>query len=252
MPDQPTVLVVVSHYAARPAAALGRLLDSTTTFPAGTPHDTRVVVNRDGGEVVELPPRHRGVEVTYRPNAGYNIGAWEAGWRTGPPYHSYLFLQDECQIVQSDWVGAFARKAAEPGIGLVGECFNPDWDAPWDALVDRFRGDSPPGHTPGGRVQCYLDYFHRLRIPPGGRGDHLQSLVLFATRAVLDGIGGFPACEGYGEAIAAEIGMSKRVQAAGLALARVGPEPFFYVEHPQWVHRRPRPAGAHPPQDVAG
>ncbi len=246
MPARPPAPVGVSHYAARPPAPLVGLLDAMAAFPAGVPYDIRVVVNRDGAEVLTLPERHRGVEVAYRPNAGYNIGAWEAGWRAGPDYDAYLFVQDECRVVQSDWVGAFVRRAAGPGVGLVGECLSPDWDAPWGDLADRFRGHRPPGHS-ADRVDCYLGCLRRWGIPPGERGDHLQTLALFATRAVLGRVGGFPQGADYGEAIAAEIGTSKRVRAAGLGAVEVGPEPFFYLEHPQWLHRRPpltpRPGG---------
>ncbi len=235
------VLVVVAHYAARPAGPLVRLLDSMTARPAGCDYAVRVVVNRDGAETLTLPERHRGVEVLYRPNTGYNIGAWEAGWRTGPAHDGYLFVQDECVVVRAGWAAAFARACRE-GVGLVGECLSPDWDAPWAVLAERFRGHELREHTIDGkkaeRVDCYLDFFRRRGIPPGERGDHLQSLVLYAPRAVLERVGGFPEGATYGEAIAAEIGVSKKVQAAGLALAQVGPEPFAFVEHPQWLHRR--------------
>lgn len=236
-----SVLVVVSYYAGRPIQPLIQLLDSMTKFPAGANYSVRVIVNRDGEEPITLPERHRSVEVQYRLNAGYNIGAWEAGWRAAPPHDAYLFVQDECRVIRADWVGAFLH-AQQAGVGLVGECESPDWDAPWDVLATRFRGQVFKEHSidgqPAERVDCYLDFFRRQGIPPGSRGDHLQSLVLFATRANLELVGGFPQGRDYGEAIAAEIGMSKKTQAAGLRLACVGPKPFHFIEHPQWLHRR--------------
>ena len=241
---RPPILVVVSHYAARPVDPLVRLLDSMAAHPAGCAYAVRVVVNRDGAEALNMPERHRGVEVLYRPNVGYNIGTWEAGWRAVPAYPGYLFVQDECVVVRAGWAAAFARAAGAPGVGLVGECLSPDWDAPWGVLAERFRGHELKEHTINGRkaerVACYLDFFRRRGIPPGERGDHLQSLVLYVPRAVLERVAGFPEGDSYGEAIAAEIGMSKKVQAAGLALAQVGSDPFTYVEHPQWLHRRVR------------
>lgn len=239
------VLVVVAHYAERPLDPLVHLLDSMARFPAGAAYEVRVVVNRDLADEICLPERHGGVEVIYRPNAGYNIGAWEAGWRRGPEYGGYLFLQGECQVVRAEWIAAFSAAAAGPGVGLVGECLSPDWDAPWDELAERFRGQTLPEHTvegrPTDRVDCYRDFFRRRGISPGVRGDHLQSLILFARRAVLERVGGFPQCGGYGEAIAAEIGTSKKVQAAGLTVRQIEVEPFAYIEHPQWLHRRGRP-----------
>jgi hypothetical protein len=226
-----TILVIVSYYAGRSLEPLVRLLDSMNTFPAGCAFAVRVVVNRNGEETIALPDRHGGVEILYRSNSGYNIAAWEFGWRASPTTEAYLFLQDDCRVVQSNWIVAFLG-LANAGVGLVGECLSPDWDATWADLVTRYRGHMLPEHTldgqPAERVECYFDYFRRHGIAPGSRGDHLQSLVLFARRAVL-------------EAIGAEIGVSKRVQAQGLAIAEVGPEPFFYIEHPQWLHRRPRP-----------
>lgn len=240
--DRPTTLVVISHYAGRSTAQLVRLLDSMADMPAGRSYALRVVVNCDNFETIELPERHRDADVLYRTNAGYNIGAWESGWRTAPIYSSYLFLQDECRVVRVGWLEAFARAAAVPGVGLVGECLSLAWDAPWDVLADRFRGHVLPEHgrerEPTERVEFYLSFFLRNNIPPGTKGDHLQSLVLFANRSVLEQVGGFPESTGYGEAIAAEIGVCKKVQAAGLTLAQVAQEPFEYIEHPQWAHRR--------------
>jgi len=242
--ERTPTLVVISHYATRPVEPLVQLLASMNRFPAGAPYAVRVVVNRDGTESIDLPSRHRVVEVMYRANAGYNIGAWEAGWRAAPAYDGYLFVQDECRAVRADWVGAFVRAAAESGVGLVGECLSPDWDAPWEVLAERFRGHALREHTINGRaaerVDCYLDFFRRNGIPPGRRGDHLQSLVLFATRSVLEQVGGFPEGRAYGEAIASEIGISKKVQAAGLSLVQVGRDAFTHLEHPQWLHRRTR------------
>jgi hypothetical protein len=236
------VLVVVCHYNARPPRMLVNLLDQARAVPAGHPFRVRVVVNLANPTRLLLPPRCRDAEVVYRDNAGFNIGAWEHGWRLGPPHAGYLFLQEECRIVREGWVEAFARRASEPSIGLVGECLSPTWDAPWDELARRFAGESLPGHhvagRPADRVPCYLDFLRREGIPQGLRGDHLQSLVLFATREVLEAAGGFPVGRSYGEAIAAEIGISKKVQALGLRIAEVGPVPFSYIEHPQWLHRR--------------
>ena len=201
-----------------------------------------MVVIRDGAETIEPPDGHRGVEVLYRANVGYNIGAWETGWRAGPTHDAYLFVQHECQVVRTDWIAAFVRAAARPGVGLIGECLSPNWDHSWDDLAEQFRGHTLREHTisgrPAERVDCYLDFFRRHGIAPGERGDHLQSLILFATHSVLQRVGGFPAGDGCGEAIAAEIGFSKKVQAAGMSLAQPGRQAFTYIEHPQWLHRR--------------
>jgi GT2 family glycosyltransferase/tetratricopeptide (TPR) repeat protein/2-polyprenyl-3-methyl-5-hydroxy-6-metoxy-1,4-benzoquinol methylase len=237
-----TVLVVVAHYDARPMGPLVALLDAMNATPAGWPFRVRVVANQDSAKPLELPERHRAIDVCYRENTGFNLGAWDAGWRKDPPHSAYLFLQDECRVVRADWVPAFVRKAAEAGVGLVGECLSPLWDATWEELEQEFRGQQLPDHLvdgqPADRLSCYRDYFRRQGIPPGPRGDHLQSLILFARREVLQAIDGFPLGRNHGEAIAAEIGISKKVQALGLRICEVGAEPFAYIEHPQWLHRR--------------
>jgi hypothetical protein len=238
--DSETVLVVVSHYNARPPEQLVALLDGMFTIPSEWPFAVRVVVNQASPQRLVLPDRLASVGVCYRENSGYNIGAWDAGWRQLPPYPSYLFVQEECRIVRPGWVSAFVRKADH--LGLVGECLSPDWDAPWDHLAEWLRGQRMPDHwtegEPADRVACYQHFLRTQGIPPGPKGDHLQSLVLSARREVLEAIQGFPQGRNYGEAIAAEIGISKKVQALGLRIGEVGPEPFFYIEHPQWLHRR--------------
>jgi glycosyltransferase involved in cell wall biosynthesis len=243
-PEVPPVLVVIAHNAARPTDPLVALLDSMAEHSAGRRYEVLLVVNRDGAETVDLPLRHSFIDLLYRVNTGYEIGAWEAGWRAGPVFGGYLFLQSECRVVRAGWLTAFARVASALEVGLVGECLSPDWDAPWPVLAERFRGQQrSDGSTFGGRsaerVEYYLHVLGQQGIPPGERGDHLQSLVLYATRTVLERIGGFPSVAGKDEAVAAEIGISKKVQAVGLTLAQVDRLPFEYVEHSQWLHRRP-------------
>ncbi|MCZ2344470.1 MAG: hypothetical protein LC104_22140 [Bacteroidales bacterium] len=241
-PDPERVLVVVSYSAGRPIEPLRQLLSDMAEYPAGHPVDIRVVVN---GKVSQTPACSRlpaGVDVLERAHGEHTPGAWEEGWRTPPHYTGYLFLQDDCRIVQSDWVGGFVRVAHRPGVGLVGECRSPNWDAAWPVLVERFRGEIWPEHVLDGqpleRVAFYREHLRRSRIPEGIGGDHLQALILYARRAILERVGGFPMGDSSGETVAAEIGLSKRIQAAGLALTEVGPEPFFYIEHSQWLHRR--------------
>ncbi|MEM7202030.1 MAG: hypothetical protein AAF628_17310 [Planctomycetota bacterium] len=237
---QGQVLVIVSHYDARPAQPLVDLLDGLRRVPAGWPFAVRVVVNQAGERPTDAAALS-GCEVLHRPNAGYNLGAWEHGWRATPAYGAYLFLQDECTVRRPGWLGALVRAAAEPGVGLVGERISPPWDAAWSVLERRFRGHMLPEHEidgrPAERLACYRDFFARHGIDAGQRGDHLQSLVWFARREVLAAIGGFPPARNYGEAIAAEIGTSKLVQAHGWSIRQAAERPFHWFSHPQWEER---------------
>ena len=54
--------------------------------------------------------------------------------------------------------------------------------------------------------------------------------------AILEAVNGFIIGTSYHEAVAAEIAMSKKIQALGLRIKQVGLLPFTCVEHAQWVH----------------
>jgi hypothetical protein len=231
-------LVVVSYYDRREAQPLRRLLDSLGDLDAGLAYDTCVVANRDTEGALGLPLAP-GVRILERENSGMNIGAWDHGWRACPGYRGYLFLQYECYAVRPGWLAAFASAAQGEGVGLVGESFNTRWQHGWDDLRSMWSSHRMPGHDiqgkPANRVDVYLDFFRRNAIPPGTDGGHLRSLVWFATREVLERIGGFPIGSSYGECIAAEIGVSKRVQALGLRTVQVAAAPFHYLRHREWV-----------------
>jgi hypothetical protein len=234
-------LVVVSFYDARPLAELQPLLDDLATVPAGAAFEVLVVVNQTLAEPVRIDADLPGFRVLHRPNRGFNIGAWDHGWRASPGRDAYVFLQHECRLRRPSWLRPFLRRLRLPGVGLVGERENPTWDAPWAELERRFAGHTLPQHAVDGvaapRLETYRRFWARHGVPLGERGDHLQTLVLAASGATLTRCGGFLEGRDYGEAIAAEIAVSKRIQALGLGIEIVGPEPFTYVEHPQWRER---------------
>jgi len=94
--------VVVSYYDARPDAELHRLLRQIRDSEFDLRH-VLVVVNSVGSAALELADGLGLVETVYRRNAGFNMGAWDFGWRARPHYRNYLFLQDECTVVRPDW-----------------------------------------------------------------------------------------------------------------------------------------------------
>src|SRR5438552_9442241 len=105
-PIEGPVLVVISHYNARPVNDVLALLDSMHSVPSGWPFHVRIVVNQETPTSLILPARPWRFEVLYRENRGYNIGAWDFGWRVSPYYDAYLFLQEECQVVREGWIKA--------------------------------------------------------------------------------------------------------------------------------------------------
>lgn len=233
-------LVVISHYNRWPVDQLVALLDQTVTVPAGMPFDTCIVVNQAEPEQLVLPERHRHVPVLHRENTGYNIGAWDLGWRSNPQYECYLFLQEECQIVRPNWLAALHRVAMRPSVGVVGESMH--WHGlTWERLGWIYR-DAPFAEQVDGKTVSYpvgvRAGLTAAGLPEGRTGAHLQSLVLCMRRSVLEAIGGFTIGRTYGEAVLAEVSVSKRVEALGLQAREVGPGSFRYILHPQWRRRQ--------------
>jgi hypothetical protein len=208
-------------------------------FDPGLPCAVCLVVNRDTHGRLDLKLSWPGLTIVQRKNSGMNIGAWEHGWRAFPSYDAYLFLQDECYAVRPGWLAAFEAKASEPGVGLVGEYFNEKWRLPWHELKTRWADREMSGHLirrePANRVDVYLNFLMRNRLPTGANAGHMRSLVWYVKRSVLEQIGGFPMGRNYGECIAAEIGVSKQVEALGLEAVQVADEPFSYLRHSDWV-----------------
>src|SRR5262245_54711626 len=96
---------------------------------AGAPF--RLIVVCNGGDV---KPLRLGSEfdslqplVLNRENSGFNIGAWEHGWRSAKEAEYFLFLQYECFVKAPGWVSEFEyRMDHDAGIGLLGESLT--WD----------------------------------------------------------------------------------------------------------------------------
>lgn len=239
------IKVIISFYNARSPHNLIRLLDALAATPAGSQFSTKVVVNRAVDTDLVLPARHRHIPITYRENIGYNIGAWDAGWRDEPHDNYFLFLQDECQLVKTNWAQEFLNRFRHGSEGLLGEKLSErkKWDAPWSVIRERYAGHRLPDHwigTPDNevdRLECYFDFWRRYNIELGAKADHVHSLVLFTSREVLERIDGFNIGRSYGEAIASEIAISKKVQASGWKIGLVGKAPFTYFKHPQWSDR---------------
>lgn len=237
-------LVVISFYDRRSLAPLEALLDSLDEHPAGAPHQRVICVNAGGGPALPARVVQRVYGILVRDNDGMNIGAWDAGWRRWPGRPTYVFVQDECRAVACGWLSAYLSALDAPGVGLVGECLNPSWDAPWAALREGPGRSLLPEHSldgrPANRVDVYLAAMARFGIEPGPTGRHLRSLVWATTGSVLQRIGGFPHGRDYGECIGAEIGVSRAVEACGLSIAQVARTPFHFFRHREWN------------QDVAG
>lgn len=238
MNKKKSVLVVVSYYDRRPLHNLLQLLASMEKHDALERFSVCVVVNRTSERTIALPSTPFPCRVLYRKNFGMNIGAWDYGWRTNPGHFAYLFLQDECYVVQEEWLRAFRDKLLESRFGLLAESMNSAWDRPWPELRHEQENIILPEHEIEGktinRVDFYLNFLRKYSIPPGNTGQHARSLVWFLKGHTLRKIDGFPNGTSYGECIAAEIAVSKKVRSVGLQVGQVDGQPFRYIRHMEW------------------
>lgn len=241
MTMSPSHCVVVSHWVGHNLRVTRRLLRDMQRRPAGRPFDLVIVCNGGGLRAEDLPSPPEGVtlRIVNRENQGYNIGAWDAGWRAALGYDYYLFLQDECRIRRVGWLIAFeTRHRALGPPALLGEGLM--WpDMTWDEVIASARRDlKRPGTGQGAEtpVEMYRHLLAEMGIPEGPVATHLQSLVLFSDGVLLSRMDGFPNRSAYREAVACEIGISRKAAALGAQVARVDPEAnFSLIAHPEWV-----------------
>jgi hypothetical protein len=233
-----SALVVISHYNAWSPDQLVILLDQLRSVPSGYPFRCLVVVNQAVDRPLELPPEYADVPILHRENTGYNIGAWDHGWRTADRADYYLFLQEECKILRPDWLGSFIRRLERPGVGLVGESMAYR-GLSWGRLdyfkrFDFYAGSR--GEPVLGEMQGIRRFLVSKGVDIGPTGEHLQALILATRRDVLEAIDGFLIGNSKGDAIACEVGISRAVASKGWKLEQLGFLPFRYVDHAQWAH----------------
>lgn len=237
--------MIISYWVSTSPRFLRRLLAQISRTLQGKAIPVIIVCNGGDIQPFRLPPRSTPDNslLVMRENSGFNLGAWEFGWRSVEA-RNYLFLQDDCFIKDRAWHLAFVSKfEAEPELGLLGERINPNWTKTWEELkrsglnevVHRYDYEKQFPLVPN--VDNYLDFMRSLNIPCGDRGTHLQSLVLFTSRHILLEVGGFPLPDNAskGRAVAAEIAISKRIEAKRYKIDTVGPRPFTYVGHREWI-----------------
>lgn len=244
-------LLAVSFYDRRPIEPLLDFLDSLDRHPAGAAYERMLCINATGAPPVPTVVRDRFDDVFERPNAGMNIGAWDAAWRRWPGRDAYVFVQDECYVVRDGWLPSALGAVTAHGIGMAGESLNAAWNRPWSELRTTVGENVLPEHfidgQPANRVDVYLHHMRRYGIEPGDSGRHLRSLVWVLRGEVLERIGGFPSGANYGECIAAEIGVSRAVESLGLELRELGPLPFHVFRHREWNQDRPGGPFSHKP-----
>jgi len=230
--------VVVSTWVGNPPDYLRRLCSSMRKQPAGV--DYRLFLSANGLDY-EIPPDLKGLfhRVFIRENRGFNLGAWDHAWRHLPDHDFFLFLQDDCRVIRRRWLQAFLERFHQlPRCGLLGENLNRNWDREWSALLSSRSERSDRGCTSPSpvsrRARFYRETLERWRIPPGRTARHLTAVVHFTSRAVLEEVGGYDLADNYEEAIAAEIAISRKIEASGHAIAQVGARRHSRIAHREW------------------
>ncbi|OUL36823.1 hypothetical protein BV372_05500 [Nostoc sp. T09] len=237
--------VVISYWVGSSPKFLYKLIDQIVNIKDELSFPIVLVCNGGTDIFFSLPRKFKkyNIEIVNRPNSGFNIAAWEEGWRSIEA-KNYLFIQDDCFILDDNWYSGFIdRFHSDPTLGLLGERTNPNWDKAWSELKQSYFNqvvhyyDVASGFDLFPNVDNYLDYLKTHNIPCGEKADHLQSLVLFTTRDVLLEIDGFPLPDNdtKGRAVAAEIAISKKIQSRGYRIDIVGKHPFTYIGHREWT-----------------
>lgn len=217
---------------------IGELLKSMQEYDAGVPYDLYLCAN---GEDYKIPEDLMSAftNVFVRENRGYNIGAWDHAWRMLTEYKYYLLMQDDCFIKKKGWLLDFFRCFnSTKDCGLVGECLNKVWNHSWLELTGNTGGGLSKANIDESlmrRARNYLNLLQRWGIPAGETARHLTSVVHFTSRAILEKVDGYNKATTYEEAIAAEIGFSKKIEARGYKLIQIGRYRHSRIGHREWL-----------------
>lgn len=238
-PSSP-LAVVVSTWVGNPDDYLSTLLTTMDRHPAGAAHDLYVVAN---GTDYRLPDNAQAKvrELFVRENRGYNLAAWDHAWHQLLGHEHFLFLQDDCFIRRAGWLADMRACFERPGTGLVGENLIHSWDRPWSELFVESPRCGRWGRVNAAMVKRARRYHGLLEswgVPAGETARHLTTVVHYTSRQVLEDVGGYRHVTEYEEAIAAEIGFSRMVEACGYRIRQVGRTSHSRIGHREW-----RPGG---------
>jgi hypothetical protein len=214
--------VVVSYYDGRPTNDLFRLLRQLRDIDAGANFNLKVIINSDSGLPLSIAEDLVGTSLEMRQNTGFNIGAWQYGWQRNPGFRFYIFLQDECEIVKSNWLLEYKKLLSKKGVGLVGESLLTwrNWAVFRELWPEAYR-------------EC-VQIASRSSIILGKSPAHIQTLALGVTGECLTATQGFLLGDGKIKAIATEIMFSRRCIQNNFMVKQSAWRPFEYINHPQW------------------
>jgi hypothetical protein len=230
------VAVVISTWTGNPPGYLIELCRSLGEYAAGASYDLFLCANGlEYSPPDELIPSFNAIFI--RENTGYNLGAWNHAWRQLPHYDRFLFLQDDCVIRRHRWLKDYIKCFESiPKCGLVGETLQRGWGKPWSVLCDPTpmdRKDREPVKR-AAQVSFIRDTLAQWGIPKGPTGLHITTVVQFTSRAVLEEVGGYDIGLTKEQAIAAEVGFSRKIEAQGYKLAQIGWRRHGRIGHREW------------------
>lgn len=214
--------VVVSFYDERPSDELVRLLRQLRDTNAGAEFTLCIVVNSVRSVNLQLPADLSPTRILYRKNSGFNIGAWDHGWKENPGFSYYIFLQDECEIINAGWLSRYKHLLSRDRVGLVGESLLlwPSWS--------RIKREWPQTYE-----ECVsLSNLHNIEL--GISSSHVQTLALGVSAACLEATSGFLVADNKVSAIATEIMFSRHCLCRGFKIAQSAWRPFEFFSHSQW------------------
>jgi hypothetical protein len=205
-------------------------------YAAGTNYDLFLSANgleySPPAEVMSLFKK-----IFVRENTGWNLGAWNYAWQQLPDYDRFLFLQDDCVVRKHRWLSSFiacfdkTRKC-----GLVGEKLQSHWGKLWETMCNPTpinRKDRDPVKR-AAWVAFVRDMMAQWGIPEGSTGLHITTVVQFTSRAILEEVGGYNIGLTKEQAIAAEVGFSRKIEAKGYKLVQIGLRRHSRIGHRQW------------------
>ena len=231
MPKYKT-LITISHYHKRNKNHLNNLVSSLKSYRS----DLYIIINNENTDT-EKKSTFKKIDTLIRPNIGMNIGSWNASYLNKPNFDFYIFLQDECVILNHDFVKKYIFELSKDNVGMTGESINFKWNKKWENIAsselnylvgyDRLK-------RPIYRVQYYLSLMKKWGIEYGDNGLHLRSLIWGFRREILEKISPFPIGKTKEECIASEIAVSKKVEQLGLKVTQIDKNPFNNISHVEW------------------
>ncbi len=226
------ILITISHYNKRDQLNLFNLTNKLKKQDA----DLFIVINDDSCQNETLGT-FNDIKSLTRPNSGMNIGSWNASYLNNRSYDFYIFLQDECKIIDDSFLSNYVNELSKKDVGMTGESINMKWNTTWEA-ISKSSLNYLVGHDinkkPIYRVQYYLHLLKKWSIRSGKTGRHLRSLIWAFNKATLDKVSAFPIGTTKEECIASEIAVSKKVEQLYLKVTQIDEKPFKYISHIEW------------------